>query len=163
MQGFGLLALQAHYPKLTPPLCNMFVPGADCKPVSGSNAALLFVGLYLVGLGAGGVKASVPSHGADQFDDKDPKEATQKSSFFNFLLLAICIGGAISSTFLVWIQDNKGWDWGFTVSAIAMFFGVITFASGFPWYRYHVLNGSSALKELVQVCRLSFSFCDLIG
>ncbi|KAK4491623.1 hypothetical protein RD792_002378 [Penstemon davidsonii] len=150
--GLGLLALQAHYPKLKPPLCNIFAPNANCSQVNGANAALLFVALYLVALGSGGMKAALPSHGADQFDDKDPKEVTQKSSFFNWLLMALCIGGAISLTFIVWIQDHKGWDWGFSVSTIAMFFALIIFASGLPWYRFYVVNEStSALTGIVQV------------
>ncbi|KAI3456099.1 hypothetical protein Pfo_012762 [Paulownia fortunei] len=149
--GLGLLALQAHYPKLKPPLCKIYDPNSHCIQVGGANATLLFVALYLVAFGSGGVKAALPSHGADQFDDKDPKEARQKSSFFNWLLLALCIGGAISLTFVVWIQDHKGWDWGFAVSTIAMFSAIIIFAVGLPQYRIHVVNGSSALTEIVQV------------
>ncbi|KAL7129803.1 hypothetical protein ABFS83_13G092300 [Erythranthe nasuta] len=149
--GLALLALQAHYPKLKPPLCRIFDPTSHCAKVGGANAALLFVALYLVGLGSGGVKAALPSHGADQFEDKDPKEARQKSSYFNWLLLSLCIGAAISLTFLVWIQDHKGWDWGFTISTIAMLFGIIVFVVGLPQYRIHVVNGSSALTEIVQV------------
>ncbi|KAG8365578.1 hypothetical protein BUALT_Bualt18G0120000 [Buddleja alternifolia] len=151
MHGLGLLALQAHFPKLKPPVCKIFDPSSQCIQIGGANAVLLFVALYLVALGSGGVKAALPSHGADQFDDKDPKEAQQKSSFFNWLLLALCLGGAISFTFIVWIQDHKGWDWGFAVSTIAMLLGVIIFAVGLPQYRIHVINGSSALAEILQV------------
>lgn len=151
IQGLGLLALQAHYPKLKPPLCNIYDPSSHCIQVSGANAALLFVALYMVALGSGGVKAALPSHGADQFDEKDPKEAREKSSFFNWLLLALCIGAALSLTFIVWIQDHKGWDRGFVVSTIAMFFAIIVFAAGLPHYRIHVVNGSSALTEIAQV------------
>ncbi|KAK4399287.1 MACPF domain-containing protein CAD1 [Sesamum angolense] len=149
--GLGLLALQAHYRRLKPPLCNIYDPNSKCIQVGGANAALLFVALYLVALGSGGVKSALPSHGADQFDDKDPEETKQKSSFFNWLLLALCVGGAISLTFFVWIQDHKGWDWGFAVSTLAMFFGIVIFAVGLPQYRYHVINGSSALTEILQV------------
>ncbi|KAL0352926.1 UNVERIFIED_CONTAM: MACPF domain-containing protein CAD1 [Sesamum angustifolium] len=149
--GLGLLALQAHHRHLKPPLCNIYDPNSKCIQVGGANAALLFVALYLVALGSGGVKSALPSHGADQFDDKDPEETKQKSSFFNWLLLALCVGGAISLTFFVWIQDHKGWDWGFAVSTLAMFFGIVIFAVGLPQYRYHVINGSSALTEILQV------------
>ncbi|XP_073061658.1 protein NRT1/ PTR FAMILY 4.5-like [Primulina eburnea] len=149
--GLVMLAVQAHFPKLKPPICNIYDPNSNCIKVTGSNATLLFVGLYLVGIGSGGVKAALPSHGADQFDDKDPMEEKQKSSFFNWLLLSLCLGGAFSLTFLVWIQDHKGWDWGFTVSTVAMFFAVLIFAAGLPHYRIHAINGKSALTEIVQV------------
>lgn len=151
MQGLGLLSLQAHYKNLKPPSCNLFDPTSKCVEVSGANAVLLFVALYMVGIGSGGMKAALPSHGADQFDDKDAKEAEQKSSFFNWLLLSLCVGGAISLTFFVWIQDHKGWDWGFAVSTIALFFAIIVFAAGLPQYRIHVANGSSAIIRIAQV------------
>ncbi|KAL8460749.1 hypothetical protein ACS0TY_032311 [Phlomoides rotata] len=149
--GLGLLALQAHYPKLKPPLCNIYDPSTHCVQVSGGNAALLFVALYMVAFGSGGVKAALPSHMADQFDDRDDKEAKEKSSYFNWLLLALCIGGAISLTLIVWIQDHRGWDWGFTISTVSIFFAIIVFAFGLPHYRIHVVNGSSALIEIAQV------------
>lgn len=114
---------------------------------------LLFAALYMVAFGSGGVKAALPSHMADQFDDRDAKEATKKSSFFNWLLLAMCIGGVISLTLIVWIQDHRGWDWGFTVSTIAIFFAIIVFSFGLPHYRIHVVNGSSALIEFAQVVK----------
>ncbi|XP_071739884.1 protein NRT1/ PTR FAMILY 4.5-like [Rutidosis leptorrhynchoides] len=149
--GLGLLTLQAHYPKFKPSLCNVFVPHAKCEVVSGANAVLLFFGLYLLAVGSGGVKAALPSHGADQFDDKDPKESTQMSSFFNWLLLGVAIGGSISLTFFVWVQDNKGFDKGYGLSVIAMFLGSIIFMAGLPLYRIYVIKGTSAVIEIIQV------------
>ncbi|KAK0578406.1 hypothetical protein LWI29_009877 [Acer saccharum] len=149
--GLALLAIQAHYPKLKPPLCNMFDPTSHCKKIEGGDAAILFIALYLIAMGTAGIKASLPSHGADQFDDKDPQEARHMSSFFNYLMLALCFGGSISLTFGVWIQDNKGWDWGFGFSAIAMFLGLVTFASGLPMYRLHPVKKTSAIIEVIQV------------
>lgn len=107
--------------------------------------------MYALALGASGVKASLPTHGADQFDEKDPKEAKQMSSYFNWLLLALCTGASVSLTLIVWIEVYKGWDKGFGLSAIAIFVGIVVFSGGFPRYRIHVTNGSSALTELVQV------------
>ncbi|XP_059638740.1 protein NRT1/ PTR FAMILY 4.5-like [Cornus florida] len=149
--GLALLTIQAHYSKLKPPPCNIFDPTASCHQVDGGNAALLFAALYMIAIGASGLKAGLPTHGADQFDEKDPREAKQMSSFFNWLLLAVCIGGAASLTLIVWIQDNKGWDWGFGISTVAMLLAVIIFVSGLPRYRIHVFQGSSAITEIIQV------------
>ncbi|RVW21327.1 MACPF domain-containing protein CAD1 [Vitis vinifera] len=154
--GLGLLAVQAHYPKLKPPTCVIFDPTADCQQVHGGNAALLFVALYLVAAGTAGIKAALPTHGADQFDEKDPQEAMQMSSFFNGLLLALCVGGAVSLTLVVWIQDNKGWDKGFGVPTLAIFLAMIVFAVGLPRYRIHVIQGTSAITEIIQVLVASF-------
>lgn len=97
------------------------------------------------------MKAALPSHGADQFDEKDPKEAKQMSSFFNLLLLAVCVGGAVSITLIVWIQDNRGWDWGFGISTTAMFLGVVIFTAGLPMYRIQAVQGTTAIFEILQV------------
>lgn len=118
---------------------------------------MLFIALYILAAGAAGVKATLPSHGADQFDEKDPKETREMSSFFNLLLLAVCLGGVISLTLIVWIQDNRGWDWGFGISTIAMFLGVIVFFSGLPMYRIQAVRGTSALLEIIQV-----SICSIV-
>lgn len=146
------MTIQAHSPRLKPPPCNIFDPASRCEKIGGGNATALYVALYLVAAGSGGIKAALPSHGAEQFDEKDPKEARQMSSFFNCLLLAVCIGGAVSVTLIVWIQDNRGWDRGFLISAIALLLAVIIFAAGLPMYRIQIIQGTSAITSVIQVC-----------
>ncbi|KAI6703549.1 hypothetical protein NL676_012685 [Syzygium grande] len=149
--GLALLTVQAHYPGLRPPKCNIFDSTSRCEKVGGGNAALFFIALYLLAAGSAGIKAALPAHGADQFDEKDPREARDMSSFFNFLLLIVCLGSAASLTLIVWIQDNKGWDWGFGLSTIAMFLGVVLFTLGLPMHRIQPIQGTSTIIEIVQV------------
>ncbi|KAL4563401.1 hypothetical protein LXL04_027442 [Taraxacum kok-saghyz] len=149
--GLALLTLQAHYPKFKPPICNIFLPTSNCEQLSGGNAVMMFSAIYLMAVGASGVKAALPSHGADQFEEKYPKEAAQMSTFFNWLLLALVVGGSVSLTCFVWVQDNKGFDYGFGLSMIAMFVGGIILICGLPWYRIYVVQGSSAITEIIQV------------
>lgn len=150
-QGLALLAVQAHYQSLKPPTCNIFDPSSHCEKLKRGQEAFLYIGLYLLAFGSAGIKAALPSHGADQFDETDPKEARHMSTFFNTLLLAVCIGGSVSLTFVVYVQDNKGWDWGFGIGTIAIFVGIIIFAAGLPLYRIHVAQGTSGLIEIIQV------------
>ncbi|XP_039685502.1 protein NRT1/ PTR FAMILY 4.5 [Medicago truncatula] len=149
--GLALLTVQAHYPNLKPAICNLYDKNAVCEKISGNHEAFLLIGLYLLAFGSAGLKASLPAHGADQFDEKDPKETRQMSSFFNGLLLAICVGGSVSLTFNVWIQDNKGWDLGLGISTIAIVFAMITFAFGLPLYRIHVAQRTNPIVEILQV------------
>ncbi|KAI3800794.1 hypothetical protein L1987_28890 [Smallanthus sonchifolius] len=149
--GLALLTAQAHYPKLKPPVCNIFLPTSNCEKVSGEKALMLFSAIYLLAVGGGGVKAALPSHGADQFDENDPKDARQMSTFFNGLLLALAVGGAVGLTCFVWVQDNKGFDRGFGLSFIAMFLGATIFMFGLPWYRIHVVQGNSPITDILQV------------
>jgi peptide/histidine transporter 3/4 len=151
LQGLALLTIQAHHPSLKPHTCNINDPTAHCNKPEGSQKAFLFLGLYLLAFGSAGTKAALPSHGADQFDETDPKEAKKMSTFFNTLLLAVCVGGSVSLTFIVWIQIHKGWDWGFGIGTIAIFFGTIIFAIGLPLYRIQVATGTSVLLEIIQV------------
>ncbi|RZB96488.1 protein NRT1/ PTR FAMILY 4.5-like [Glycine soja] len=149
--GLALLTVQAHMGSLTPPICNVYVKDAHCAKLSGKQEAFFFISLYLLAFGSAGLKASLPSHGADQFDERDPKEAMQMSSFFNGLLLAVCIGGAVSLTFNVYIQDRYGWDWGFGISTFAIVLGTILFAFGLPLYRIHVAHTKNGIIEIIQV------------
>ncbi|RYQ86976.1 hypothetical protein S83_072213 [Arachis hypogaea] len=149
--GLSLLTVQAHSKTLKPPLCNVLDPTAKCDKLAGSNQAFLYLGLYVLALGSAGVKASLPSHGADQFDEKHPKESVQMSTFFNGLLFAVCVGGTVSLTLFVYIEDHKGWDWGFGISTVAIFLGLLIFAFGIPLYRIHVLSETSAIIQIIQV------------
>jgi len=151
LQGLALLTVQAHYPNLKPAICNLLDKNAVCEKINGKHEAFLFISLYLLAFGSAGLKASLPAHGADQFDEKDPKETRQMSSFFNALLLAVCIGGSVSITFNVWIQNSKGWDWGFGISTIAIVFAMIIFAFGLPLYRIHAAQRTNCIIEILQV------------
>ncbi|GJN30812.1 hypothetical protein PR202_gb19149 [Eleusine coracana subsp. coracana] len=68
---------------------------------------IFFVGLYMVAVGYGVQSPCVTSFGADQFDDTDGEEKTEKSSFFNWHHFTVNAGALISGTVLVWIQDHK--------------------------------------------------------
>ncbi|XP_039115540.1 protein NRT1/ PTR FAMILY 4.5-like [Dioscorea cayenensis subsp. rotundata] len=147
--GLVLLTVQAHFPSLKPEPCNIYLQ--KCEEVKGGNAAFLYTSMYLVAAGMAGLKAGLPPHGADQFDENDPQEASHMSSFFNWLLLSICIGGSFSLTFAVWIQDNVGWDWGFAIACISIFLGTIIFVAGYPVYRFHVIQKNNPITEIIQV------------
>ena len=47
-------------------------------------AALLFLALYMIAFGTGGIKPNVSAFGADQFDVRDPQQRLEKNSFFNW-------------------------------------------------------------------------------
>lgn len=148
-----MLTLQAHLPALHPPKCIIFDP--NCEKVGGANAALMYISIYLVAFGMAGVKAGVPAHGADQFDENDPKEVLSMSSFFNWFLVSIVIGASFSVTFVVYIQEKVGFGWGFGISTIGMFLGIIVFVAGIPTYRIHVTRGISPVTEIIQVEKVS--------
>lgn len=148
--GLLLLMLQARSDRLKPPPCDPRKP-LTCVRVHGGNEVHLYLALYLIALGSGGIKAALPAHCADQFDAKHPKEKLQMSSCFNYLLLSLCTGGAFSVTVFVWMQEVKGYAKGFAAATGVMGLAVIVFIAGLPRYRIATVQGSSALKEIFQV------------
>ncbi|KAJ4799942.1 Protein NRT1/ PTR FAMILY 8.5 [Rhynchospora pubera] len=69
-----------------------------CDTSNGFNPILFFLGLYLVAFGVGGVQSSLLSFGADQFDDRNPKEREKKQQFFSWYYLCVDFGVISSGT-----------------------------------------------------------------
>uniref|UniRef100_A0A0D6QVI0 Major facilitator superfamily (MFS) profile domain-containing protein n=1 Tax=Araucaria cunninghamii TaxID=56994 RepID=A0A0D6QVI0_ARACU len=145
--GMVLLTISASVPGLKPPCFNS--KDADCH-ASTSQTGVFFLSLYLIALGTGGIKPCVSSFGADQFDEMHDVEKKKKSSFFNWFYFSINIGALISSSVLVYIQDNVGWGWGFGVPTVAMGIAITSFFSGTALYR-HQKPGGSPLTRVAQV------------
>lgn len=141
-QGLIVLFVQARSPSLMPPACDPTNLDIPCQEVYGAKAAMLFIGLYLVALGVGGIKGSLPSHGAEQFDESTPQGRKQRSTFFNYFVFCLSCGGLIAVTFVVWIEDNKGWQWGFGFSTISIFLSIPIFLAGSAFYRNKIPSGS---------------------
>ncbi|KAJ6890814.1 peptide transporter PTR2-B family protein [Populus alba x Populus x berolinensis] len=149
--GMCALTLSASIPALKPAEC----VGSLCPPATPAQYAVFFFGLYLIALGTGGIKPCVSSFGADQFDDTDPKERVKKGSFFNWFYFSINIGALVSSSFLVYIQDNAGWGLGFGIPALFMGIAIASFFSGTPLYRFQ-RPGGSPITRMCQVLVASF-------
>lgn len=137
--GLVVLTIQARSDSLKPAKCK---PEMPCEQVHGAQAAMLFIGLYLVALGVGGIKGSLPPHGAEQFDGETPQGRKQRSTFFNYFVFCLSCGGLIAVTFVVWIEDNKGWQWGFGISTLAILLSIPIFLAGSPFYRNKIPRGS---------------------
>lgn len=143
-QGMVLLTISATIDGLRPPPCTV----RPCIKATDNQSAFLFVALALIALGTGGIKPCVSSFGADQFDEADEKEAQKKYSFFNWFFFAINMGALLGITILVYIQDKKGFGWGFGVPTVAMVCSVFILAAGIPYYRYQKPMGSPFTRFL---------------
>ncbi|KAL5988585.1 hypothetical protein ACLOJK_026683 [Asimina triloba] len=161
-QGLVVLTVQARLPSLKPPSCNGGSgPETPCEQVKGGKAAMLFAGLYMVALGVGGIKGSLPSHGAEQFDERSPQGRKQRSTFFNYFVFCLSFGALIAVTLVVWIEDNKGWQWGFGISTATILLSIPVFLAGSVTYRNKIPNGSpltTIAKVLIAaICDACFS------
>ncbi|KAG2567088.1 hypothetical protein PVAP13_7NG221517 [Panicum virgatum] len=146
--GYTLLALQAHFPLLHPETCEINKELNNCKPVKGWNLTLLYMSLLLFGIGEGCMRSCIPSLGGDQFSNDDPKKSQLKSMFLICLKFANSLGAIIGLVFLVWIENNLGWDIGFMICALIVLVGLLVAASGMPFYRMQNPIGSPLTTTL---------------
>ncbi|KAH9612111.1 hypothetical protein KSS87_002591 [Heliosperma pusillum] len=145
-----MLALQAHFNNLRPFPCKNIVPDqtSQCESASQGQQAMFFAGLYLFALGTGAIKASIASLGGDQFDENDPYEAPQLSSYFNWLMFNITLGACIGVTVMVWISDNIGWDKSFGLCILLIVIGLSILGLGCKKYRHNTPKGSPIVRLL---------------
>jgi dipeptide/tripeptide permease len=151
LQGYILLAVQAHVPSLHPPPCvGTTEQTSICEPLRGSNLSFLYLGLYLITIGDGAARACLPALGGEQFDISDPVEQRQEASFFNWYTFAVSSGGFVGLVFIVWVENKRGWDLGFGVCALSVLLGMLVWIAGFPFYR-NQLPGGSPITRILQV------------
>ncbi|GER37064.1 major facilitator superfamily protein [Striga asiatica] len=143
--GTGMLAVTTALPQLRPPPCRH-----TCKPANGFQMAILYLALYLIALGTGGLKSSVSGFGTDQFDDKDEREKAQMAYFFNRFFFFISIGTLTAVTVLVYIQDEIGRSLAYGICTVAMLAAIVVFLSGTKRYRFKKSAGS----PIVQICQV---------
>lgn len=140
LQGLTLITLFASLPVFWQPYCAP--PQVPCTPAHGANLATLYVALYLIALGTGGIKSCVSAFGADQFDYHDPRERKHMAYFFNWFFFFISMGALVAVTLLVYVQDKMGRGWGFGITSSCMLFAVVAFTIGRRAYRYSPPQGS---------------------
>ncbi|KAL5714780.1 hypothetical protein ACHQM5_016692 [Ranunculus cassubicifolius] len=140
--GLVIMTIQARSSSLKPPPCDPINTGLPCEQVSGGKAAMLFGGLYLIALGVGGIKGSLAAHGAEQFDQSTESGRKQRSTFFTYFIFCMSSGGMLAVTFVVWLEDNKGYVWGFGIATVVLGLAIFTFLFGTTAYRNKKPSGS---------------------
>ncbi|KAG5138961.1 hypothetical protein AAZX31_12G001600 [Glycine max] len=134
--GLGLLTLSAMLPSPIGSECQVGNEFKSCSPQS--QIVLFFISLYLVAIGQGGHKPCVQAFGADQFDEKHPKEYKDRSSFFNWWYFTMCAGCMATLSILNYIQDNLSWVLGFGIPCVAMIIALLVFMLGTVTYRFNI-------------------------
>ncbi|MQL91270.1 hypothetical protein Taro_023879 [Colocasia esculenta] len=142
--GTGILSVSTRLPALRPPPC----AGGVCQRATGLQMGILYLSLYIIALGTGGLKSSVSGFGTDQFDDKDEKEKAQMAYFFNRFFFFISTGTLLAVTVLVYVQDEVSRSWAYGICSISMFVAILVFLSGTRRYRYKRSSGSPIVQIL---------------
>ncbi|KAK4265213.1 hypothetical protein QN277_026296 [Acacia crassicarpa] len=139
--GTATLTIATQLPQLRPQPCTNS-SSHSCKPANGFQMGILYMALYLIALGTGGLKSSVSGFGTDQFDDKDEKEKSQMAYFFNRFFFFISFGTLMAVTVLVYIQDEVGRSWAYGICSVSMLIAILVFLYGTKRYRYKKSMGS---------------------
>ncbi|CAL5426163.1 unnamed protein product [Camellia sinensis] len=121
-----------------------------CISTSSIGTALFYLAIYLVAFGYGGHQPTIATFGADQFDEKSPKEKVSKAAFFCYFYFALNVGSLFSNTIMVYYEDNGRWTLGFWVSTGSAVVALLSFLLGSRGYRY-VKPCGNPLPRVTQV------------
>ncbi|CAN1275501.1 Protein NRT1/ PTR FAMILY 2.8 [Linum perenne] len=151
--GMATVALTAGIPDLRPPSCP---EGSNCEEANGGQLAVLYIGLALLAIGAGGIRPCNIAFGADQFDTRTEKGRAQLESFFNWWYFSFTVALVIALTIVVYIQTNVSWFIGYSVPTACLFFSICLFLVGKHTYIIKKAQGSifvDMAKVIVASCR----------
>ncbi|KAJ4910371.1 Protein NRT1/ PTR FAMILY 2.6 [Raphanus sativus] len=87
--------------------------------------SVLYSAITLACVGAGGSRFTLATAGANQF-----KKIKDQSSFFNWFFFTWYFAAAISTTAIVYAEENISWTFGFGLCLAANLFGFFVFLSG---------------------------------
>ena len=97
------------------------------------------VGLVLIALGSGGVKANATSLVGSLYDEHDPR----RDAGFSLFYMGINIGAFIGPLLTGLLQKEAGFHWGFGAAAVGMALGLAQYAfyrGRLPEETHHVAN-----------------------
>ncbi|KAL6906254.1 hypothetical protein ACP4OV_003855 [Aristida adscensionis] len=109
---------------------------------SDAHHTVVYLGLYLAVIGGSGIKPCTSTFGADQFDINDPVELAKQGSFFSWYFFLISTSSLLSSTVIVWLQENVGWAVSYAIPTMIMIFCFFAFITGSRVYRFREVRGS---------------------
>ncbi|WP_166971569.1 peptide MFS transporter [Brevibacterium atlanticum] len=84
------------------------------------------VGLILVALGSGGLKANASALVGELYEEKDPR----RDAGFTIFYMGVNIGALIGPLLTGLLQQNIGFHWGFGAAAVGMALGLVIYLTG---------------------------------
>ncbi|CAA3000362.1 NRT1 PTR FAMILY -like [Olea europaea subsp. europaea] len=136
-QALGFLSLSAALHSSKSSYCLIAANNTACSPPQ-FQIIFFFFSLYLFAIAQAGHKPCLQAFGADQFDEQDPEECKDKSSFFNWWNFSISSGIIVALFVLNYIEDNLSWGLGFGIPCIIMCLALIIFLLGTMTYRFRI-------------------------
>jgi len=126
-----------------------------CQSPQSWQLAVLFLGLGLLSIGAGGIRPCNIAFGADQFDIKTEKGRAQLESFFNLWYFSFTIALVIALTAVVYIQTSVSWTLGFAIPTCCLALSIAIFLLGRHTYICKKPQGS-IFSDMARVIAAAF-------
>ncbi|MGJ8633781.1 MAG: POT family MFS transporter [Luteolibacter sp.] len=111
----------------------------------GNSEYLMYLGMGLIALGAGGIKPCVSAHVGDQFGSKN---AHFLPRIFNWFYFSINLGAFASILLTPWLMEWYGPHWAFGVPGILMALATFIFWLGRKRFAHVPPGGIGFLKEI---------------
>ncbi len=106
---------------------------------------ILFAGLFIIALGAGGIKPCVSAFVGDQADESDSQTMTRLYAAFYW---SINLGSFFSFLIIPWVRQNWGYSWAFAIPGIFMALATLIFWRGRRLYRHRKPSQPDFLPSL---------------
>uniref|UniRef100_A0A6N2MRA7 Major facilitator superfamily (MFS) profile domain-containing protein n=1 Tax=Salix viminalis TaxID=40686 RepID=A0A6N2MRA7_SALVM len=151
--GMVVMSVTAGIPNLRPLGCN---GGSNCQKPEYWQLGVLYLGLGLLAIGAGGVRPCNIAFGADQFDTRTEKGRAQLESFFNWWYFSFTVALVIALTVVVYVQTNVSWVIGYGIPAVCLLFSIVIFLIGKHTYIITKPQGTvfvDLAKVIVAACK----------
>lgn len=146
-----IIILTASVPQLRPPLCATEQQElAQCINPTQIQQAILLIGLFLMSIGAGGIRPCSIPFGVDQFDTNTPEGKRESNGYYNWYYTLVTLVMLIDQTLVVYIQVTISWALGFSLPAVLMLCAIILFFVGRKFYVCLSPEGSN-ISGIVQV------------
>ncbi|XVF54251.1 hypothetical protein PTKIN_Ptkin05aG0165300 [Pterospermum kingtungense] len=152
--GMATITLTAGVPSFRPSACE--ADQSNCPQPQSWQMAILFAGLGMLSIGAGGIRPCNVSFGADQFDTSKKKGRQQLATFFNWWYFSFTVALVVALTAVVYIQSNISWVIGFAIPTACLAFSIAIFLIGYNNYIFVKPQGSifaDMVKVAVAACK----------
>lgn len=109
---------------------------ADCVNTVEARQLVLFIGLFIIALGAGGIKPCVSAFVGDQVEEGGKNDGSAMTRVYAAFYWSINLGSFFSFLIIPWVRQAWGYGWAFAIPGGAMAAATFIFWMGRKQYRH---------------------------
>ncbi|CAD6259199.1 unnamed protein product [Miscanthus lutarioriparius] len=155
--AMAVITLSATIHQLKPPTCSPTAQQAGtCVAPSALQRAVLYLGMGLHVVSAGGMNPTSLPFGADQFDERKEHHKGGLTRFYNWYYAVAMVATFLALTVVLYVQVSVSWGLGLAIPTALMAVAFVVFLVGTKVYVYVPPEGSifsSVARVFVASCR----------